>query len=75
MRGQPLPMVPPQYEETKELSESEIDAQIDAFERHPMYDKDFDIIDAKNGIEMINEHEKQFEAQKKKKTTTKTKKS
>lgn len=55
MRGQPLPMVPPQYEEQNALSEEEIDAQIDSFESHPMFDRSADIIEAKNALDSIDD--------------------
>lgn len=67
MRGQPLPMIPPQYEETHPLSEDEIEQSMELFENHPMFDRDADIIEASNYVQMINSKEKAFKPKKNKK--------
>lgn len=73
LRGQPLPMVPPQMESTREVSDEEIDHALDNMESHPFYDRDADIIEAKNALESINEKERVYESTKNKKTSKKAK--
>lgn len=56
LRGQPLPQVGAYEEDRRSLTDDEIELQMDEDIKHPLIDKDSDIIEAADAAEAIDKH-------------------